>query len=53
MTPGIGALDLVRSNVYLDVPQVEGVETYLASLVNPARDLAAMKVGGAKVKLGE
>lgn len=44
--PGFGPLDLVRSNVpqHLDIPAVEGVETYLASLANPARDLATMRV---------
>lgn len=43
--PGFGVLDLVRSNAaHLDVPAVEGAETYFASLANPARDLAAMKV---------
>ena len=45
---GFGALDLVRSNVpqHLDIPAVEGVETYLSSLANPARDLTALKVRG-------
>eukprot|EP00752_Nemacystus_decipiens_P008362 g7474.t1 len=45
MASGFGALTFVRSNVplHVDIPSVEGVETYLTSLANPARDLAAMK----------
>lgn len=44
MASGFGALPLVRSNAYLQVPAAAGVETYLASLANPSRNLAAMKV---------
>jgi len=44
---GFGPLSFVRSSPrQLDFPEVEGggVETYLVSLANPARDLSAMKV---------
>lgn len=40
----ISSLSLVQSNTFIEIPDIKSAEDYLISLVNPMRDLSAMKV---------